>query len=378
MKKYLFVILVCFVAPTTHAQTRSTGTWRVEGAGPGLPWTLILKDNGKQVIGAVSHCGGIINPITEINEAGIDGETLTFGCKPAFGAFKIALTGKLKGDEIEFNWEKIDSGSPSGLFSNQAPRQFIARRVPDADTPRELLQVVTASEAVLTLAAELAKTASLGMEFVRIMPGTFQMGCLPGEAGCNAEMMSHMVRLTKAFEMGKYEVTQSQWQAVMGSNPSTFKGPTHPVSQVTWEEAQNFIARLNARNDGYHYRLPTEAEWEYAARAGTTGASYSNLDNIGWYSTNAGGETHPVGQKQPNSWGLYDMIGNVSEWVQDWYAPYPTEAQTDPSGPATGESHIRRGGHLAFLAPTVHDRSRATTDIRGPGVGFRIVRAAVR
>jgi formylglycine-generating enzyme required for sulfatase activity len=144
---------------------------------------------------------------------------------------------------------------------------------------------------------------STDIEFVKIVPGEFIMGCSTGDEACDAdEKPAHRVQITKAFEIGKYEVTQAQWQAAMGSNPSTIKGDNRPVETVSKEEAQGFLARLNARNDGYRYRLPTEAEWEYAARAG--GAQTAVLDEVAWYAANSGDETHPVGQKKPNAWGL--------------------------------------------------------------------------
>src|SRR5437667_5221339 len=114
--------------------------------------------------------------------------------------------------------------------------------------------------------------------------------------------------------MGKYEVTQAQWESVMERNPSRFRGADRPVEQVSWNDVQQFLQKLNARGDGYRYRLPAEAEWEYAARAGTSGPYAGNLDAMAWYEQNSGKQTHPVGQKQPNAWGLYDMHGNVWEW----------------------------------------------------------------
>lgn len=191
-----------------------------------------------------------------------------------------------------------------------------------------------------------------GMEFVQIEPGSFMMGCTPGEEDCDSRWgcevsndvrcsasptPSHKVRITRGFQIGRYEVTQLQWRSVMGLNPSYFTGPNRPVEQVSGDDINVFMQRLNGQNDGYRYRLPTEAEWEYAARAGTTGARYGPLDLIAWYRGNSSGETQPVGLKAPNPWGLYDMIGNVWEMTQDWgYRPYASASVTNPTGPPSG------------------------------------------
>jgi formylglycine-generating enzyme required for sulfatase activity len=190
-----------------------------------------------------------------------------------------------------------------------------------------------------------AKPAA-GIEFVAIPPGEFMMGCSTGDQQCAAdENPRHRVQITKGFEIGKYEVTQAQWLALMPTNPSTHKGDNLPVETVSKVDAQDFIAKLNmsnAQNDGYVYRLPTEAEWEYAARAGTDAPNSGPLDQVAWYGANSGDETHPVGQKKPNAWGLYDTQGNVREWVSDLYSAnyYSTSPAADPTGPAPGA----RGG----------------------------------
>lgn len=219
---------------------------------------------------------------------------------------------------------------------------------------------------------------SLGMEFVLIPAGTFQMG----SHKVNSEKPVHTVRISQPFYLGKTEVTQGQWQAVIGSNTSSFTGDANlPVESVSWEDVQEFLRRLEAREPGAGYRLPTEAEWEYAARAGSTtaysfGDDTRQLGAYAWYADNAGGRTHPVGQKQPNAWGLYDMHGNVMERVQDWYGPYAAGAVVDPSGPASGAIRVNRGG--SWLLPDMLCQSAfryflASGD-RDPGLGLRLLR----
>jgi len=169
---------------------------------------------------------------------------------------------------------------------------------------------------VTTASEEKAKR----MQFVSIPAGNFMMGCSEGDRECYAEEKpEHRVSITRPFEMGKFQVTQAQYEAVRTVNPSYSQGPNLPVEGVSWEDAQKFCEALNGKRDGYLYRLPTEAEWEYAARAGDSSCRYGPLVEIAWFHDNSGGKTHPVGQKKPNGFGLYDTLGNVWEWVQDWY-----------------------------------------------------------
>lgn len=185
----------------------------------------------------------------------------------------------------------------------------------------------------------------LGMEFVSIAPGEFMMGCSDGDALCNAdESPRHRVQITKGFEIGKFEINQAQWMALMHDNPSSQQGSNLPVETISKLDAQAFVAKLNELHDGYHYRLPTEAEWEYAARAGGNITTPEKLDDVAWYAANSDDETHPVGLKKPNAWGLFDMLGNVREWVSDLYsATYYSQAPTaDPSGPSP-EQYARSG-----------------------------------
>jgi formylglycine-generating enzyme required for sulfatase activity len=193
---------------------------------------------------------------------------------------------------------------------------------------------------------------AIGMEFVQISPGEFTMGCSAGDNECTAEEKpAHRVQITKPFEIGKYEVTQAQWQAVMGSNPSTIKGDNRPVETVSKNDVHDFLARLNTRNDGYHYRLPSEAEWEYAARAGT--AAPRELDEVAWYAANSEDETHPAGLKKPNAWGIYDTLGNVREWVEDLFARdfYSDSPLADPTGPQGRQGGAPQRGNFGRGGP---------------------------
>ena len=187
------------------------------------------------------------------------------------------------------------------------------------------------------------------------------------------------VRISRGFWLGKYEVTQDQWQGVMGTNLSWFSGCGRqcPVEQVSWNDVQEFIGRLNAQAGGNRYRLPTEAEWEYAARGGTSGDRYSeDLDAIAWCEDNSEGRTHPVGQKVPNAWGLYDMLGNVWELVEDRHGNYPGGTVTDPQGPVSGPYRVIRGGSQSDGARECRTpyRGRSIDRGRSSNSGFRLLR----
>ncbi|MFZ4733441.1 MAG: formylglycine-generating enzyme family protein [Pirellulales bacterium] len=204
-------------------------------------------------------------------------------------------------------------------------------------------------------------TNSIGMKLVLIPRGTFTMGSPIEENGAHNDEEQHVVTISKAFYLGKTEVTQGQYEQVMGGNPSQFQkgvvgtshSSTYPVERVSWEDAVEFCERLSAlpaeQAAGRVYRLPTEAEWEYACRAGT-GTAYSFGDNAkslgdyAWWEENSDRATHPVGGKKANAWGLHDMHGNVYEWCSDWYGKYPKDAVTDPVGPAGGSLRVFRGG----------------------------------
>ena len=205
-------------------------------------------------------------------------------------------------------------------------------------------------------------TNSLGIEFVLVPAGEFMMGAVPQDKEAeDKEKPQHKVRITKPFYIGKYPVTQEECEKLMGNNPSEFKkaGKRGPVEQISWNDCQEFIKKLNQK-EGKAYRLPTEAEWEYSARGGDSGGStiytYGNdaikLGDYAWYDDNSGGTTHPVGQKKPNSLGLYDMMGNVWEWCGDWYDKdyYKNSPSDDPKGADKGEFRSLRGGSWNYYA----------------------------
>lgn len=211
--------------------------------------------------------------------------------------------------------------------------------------------------------------------------GSFYMGCPAGQPDCyDDEKPAHAVTL-EGFYMGVYEVTQAQWRALMGDAPSAHADCDQcPVERVSWEQVQAYIARLNALS-GQRYRLPTEAEWEYAARGGgqSRGLPYAGSDapaTVAWYADNAGGQSQPVGRLQPNELGLYDMSGNVWEWCQDWFGPYENLPQQAPQGPSGGSQRVMRGGGWYFHAAYCRTSSRGSFSPihRNFLVGFRLLR----
>jgi formylglycine-generating enzyme required for sulfatase activity len=219
---------------------------------------------------------------------------------------------------------------------------------------------------------------SIAMIYVR--GGTFTMGCTnEQDSDCfDDEKPAHQVTLS-SFYIGKYEVTQAQWKAVMGNNPSKFKGDNLPVDGVTWHKAQEFISKLNQKT-GKNYRLPTEAEWEYAARGGNQSRNYkysgsNQVADVAWYTSNSGSTTHPVGTKQANELGIYDMSGNVCEWCNDWAGNYSSSSQTNPTGASSGTLRVLRGtGWLNFAkGARVSHRNFITPGSGYNAIGFRLV-----
>ena len=217
------------------------------------------------------------------------------------------------------------------------------------------------------------------IEMVLVEGGTFTMGATPeqGSDACDNEKPAHKVTLD-SFYIGKFPVTQRLWKAVMGSNPSDSKGDNLPVENVSWDDVQTFLRKLNAAT-GKTYRLPTEAEWEYAARGGNKSQGYkyvgsNDLDLVAWYSGNSDGTTHKVGTRFPNELGIYDMSGNVWEWCQDWYGSYSSSPQTNPKGPNSGSYRVHRGGSWFSYARycRVSDRLSLAPGNRSISLGFRL------
>jgi formylglycine-generating enzyme required for sulfatase activity len=224
-------------------------------------------------------------------------------------------------------------------------------------------------------------TNSIGLKLKLIPAGSFQMGSPDSEEDHSAnEGPVHKVTISKPFYLGVYEVTQEQWEKVMASNPSSRKGANQPVTDVSWNDAQEFIRKLSEQ-EKVEYRLPTEAEWEYACRAGTKTAYYwgDGFDaGYSWARQNSGGAAHDVGTLKPNTWGLFDMSGNVWEWCEDRYGTYAGAGeQTDPKGASSGESRVLRGGSWGSFTKNSRAACRdhsAPPTTRDSHLGFRLAR----
>jgi formylglycine-generating enzyme required for sulfatase activity len=276
-------------------------------------------------------------------------------------AFTLALSVSCA-DKKESAPSDTSSNTSTGLFSN-APTGT-------ATITDNSVQTISGDNASFT--------NSIGMKFVMIPAGEFQMGANLYEH----EKPVHNVKITKPFYMQAAEVTQKQWAAVMGNNPSNFRGDDLPVEQVSWNDAQEFIKKLNEKERKKAYRLPTEAEWEYACRAGSKGKfcfgdNEGTLGEYAWYNANFECKTYPVGQKKPNAWGLFDMHGNVWEWCQDLYGSdyYSNSPFEDPQGPKIGGCRVLRGG---CWDTQYADHCRSATrlmnepDYRAGNYGFRL------
>ena len=264
-----------------------------------------------------------------------------------------------------------------------AAMQALADAKQEPAKPAPAIPVEAKSEPAKPAATPQASTTfvnSIGATMVYIRPGTFTMGSPESEKDRDSDETQHAVTLTRGFHMSATEVTQAQWRAVMGDDPSPNKGDDLPVVSVSWDQSVEFCKKLSAK-EGREYLLPTEAEWEYAARANCRfdycdrAGRQTTLERVGWYSVNSGKRLHEVRELEPNAWGLYDMLGNAYEWCSDWYGRYGEQAQVDPQGPNGGDLRVLRGGSFWNLARWARAAFRYRFDprYRDDDVDFRVV-----
>ena len=282
------------------------------------------------------------------------------------------------GYESEEGIVKLKASAPSNLQIQLSKE--VVEAIP---TVNEVAQQAPSSSSSVSFGGNTISVPvknGISIDMVKVEAGTFMMGATSEmQNPYDNEKPVHQVTLTNNYYMGKYEVTQSLWLAVMGSNPSKFKGDYLPVEMVSWDDCQEFIGKLNSMT-GRKFRLPTEAEWEYAARGGKKSRGYqysgsSNISDVAWYTDNSGSKTHPVGTKQSNELGLYDMTGNVCEWCQDWYGSYVSSSQTNPTGAVRGSSRVCRDGSFNNSAGYCRSscRSYSPPDYLFNHLGLRLV-----
>jgi len=369
------------ITPGTSAQAISAGYHNGSGSVAGDANLVAANIKAGVTIFGVTGAG-VAPAITTppASQTVIEGQATTF---------TVTATGSAT---LHYLWRKdgINVGTDSPSYTEPFPRTTDTGNSYTV-TVWNAVNSVTSSAATLAV-NPLAITLPGGLPLAMkpIPAGTFQMG----EAGIATPV--HQVTLSQNFYMGTYEVTQAQWVAAMGSNPSSFTGDTtRPVEKVSYDDITPFLAWLETNKAticpnapaGYVFRLPTEAEWEYACRAGTTttyhwgdDASGTLIGSFAWYSNNSGSTTHPVGTKAPNAWGLCDMAGNVWEWCQDWGAGYTADAQTDPVGPGSGSTRLLRGG--LWFGDDSYCRSAYrhyyVPGYRSGNLGFRVVLAPPR
>ena len=279
----------------------------------------------------------------------------------------------------DYGVEKLESNRTYELIVVTYPQYAITQNVTNQslDSQQSTPQThPTVSDNTISIPVK----DGISIDMVRVEAGTFTMGATAEmNDPYDKEKPTHRVTLTNDYYIGKYEVTQALWQTVMGNNPSYFKGDNLPVEQVSWKDCKKFLSKLN-RITGKMFRLPTEAEWEYAARGGNKSRGYqysgsNNLSDVAWYGNNSGDETHAVGTKQPNELGIYDMSGNVDEWCQDWKGAYSSSSQVNPTGANSGSFRVIRGGSWVNCAVVCRSSYRygRTPDYRDSHLGLRLV-----
>ena len=279
----------------------------------------------------------------------------------------------------DYGVEKVESNRTYELIVVTYPQYAIAPNMTDQSlNPQQSTSQPhpTVSENTISIPVK----NGINIEMVRVEAGTFTMGATPEmENPFYGEIPAHQVTLTNDYYIGKFEVTQALWQAVMENNPSYFKGDNLPVDRVSWKDCQKFISKLN-RITGKKFRLPTEAEWEFAARGGNKSRGYqysgsNNITDVAWYEDNSGSKTHTVGSKQANELGIYDMSGNVWEWCQDRFGKYSSSSQVNPTGANSGSKRVSRGGCWCYFARFCRSsyRGNSTPDSRHSDLGLRLV-----
>ena len=283
------------------------------------------------------------------------------------------------GYESEEGMVKLKASAPSNL-------QITLSKDATAIQQSTVAQPIVAQQPVMQTPVTNSDNISIpvkdgiSIDMIRVEAGTFVMGATPEmKDPDDEEKPAHQVTLTNDYYIGKYEVSQALWQAVMGKNPSNFKGENLPVEKVSWNDCQEFLSKLN-KITGKNFRLPTEAEWEFAARGGKKSRGYqysgsNNISDVAWYEVNSGSKTHAVGSKQANELGIYDMSGNVWEWCQDWYGKYSSSSQTDPTGSNSRFYRVNRGGGCFYTAEFCRSSFRGfiAPDDRGTDLGLRLV-----
>jgi formylglycine-generating enzyme required for sulfatase activity len=352
------------------------------------PFTYVQQQVASIVPNTGSYTGGTAITITGQYLAGTTG--VTVGGVPCTSVVAVSATqvtavtpaGSVGAVDVVISGSKGTITVPGGFTYQSIVVPSWATLVEAQPDPAVVTDPALRAAIAATGLAWRVRDTGTQMEMMLIPPGTFQMGCIMGsnQYGCyGQEQPVHQVTLTNAFYIGRYEVTQSQWVSKMGSNPSSFQGqsdsPSRPVEQVSWNTIQNYLSATGMR-------LPTEAEWEFACRAGTQTPFYngstddSTVGTLAWYASNAGNQTHAVGGKAANAFGLHDMLGNVWEWVNDWYDTYPSSAQTNPTGPVSATDRVVRGGSwgsdTGFVRSSV--RSNGTPGYTDVGIGFRVAR----
>jgi formylglycine-generating enzyme required for sulfatase activity len=351
--------------PGSNAIPLAPATFRVQG-----PQDLISHAQAQAPVGTASfltYAGAAASPElaskidTHLRTVDVDGH-------PGLGARTAdALAAAVKGLAPQAAQAALDSAG----YDAARLREYFDGGVDKGEAP-----VATFAEAARTSDADLKVSVvhheGVG-DFVEIPPGTFLMGSPKDEKGRYSDETQHFVTMTKPYQIAKDAVTQELYEEIMGKNPSRFKGKKHPVETVSYNDAQEFIRRLNKKT-GKYFRLLTEAEWERAARAGELGSRHGSVDEVAWYDGNSGGTTHEVGGNKPNKWGIRDMLGNVYEWTQDRYGDYPAGDAIDPRGPATGSRPVVRGGSWYDSGGSARSAARisAVPGNRDDGLGLRL------